>query len=544
MWRIASSSLAHSRGLIRRYLRRAIFANVKISMLSELAIFFAGISSKSRSSIRNAIIAFWVKIATMAPSKLGALTLTTTVLFFPLSYEPQVAKSVPYRDASEVTRNMMFLPAHVAAPYTCVVNYYVSKSGSDNNSGLIGSPWLTVSRAISALTKIGGLHGGVCVNVGPGTYTESNYANGLSGRSDTPTGYLVFRSSTAHRAIIQVPLSQAALPTGNSFRFDNAHYIVVDGFVLVGQVFRGSTSNGVALNAFGGPGDHIKVLNNIIHHHGGAGIGAVHTDYLVAEGNVIYGNANSSTYQVSGISSWQAVASDSAAGFHTVIRNNIVFENAEVDDGHSVHTDGNGIIIDDFRNTQAGSKFESYAQETLIENNLTFGNGGSGIHIFLSDHVTVRNNTSFNNNLDSRNPATWRGGIDVLWGASNKFVNNISVANTRANRDNRSYVDASTDFSNMGNIWKNNLSFDGTPGQASILILNSSSTINTKDANLLGSDPLFADASAADFTLRPGSPAIDSGTTYYGLNVTDLAGRPRTYTPDMGAYEWVAKAIR
>ena len=51
----------------------------------------------------------------------------------------------------------------------------------------------------------------------------------------------------------------------------------------------------------------------------------------------------------------------------------------------------------------------NYVFNTLVENNLAYGNGGKGIHIFLSDNVTVRNNAAHWNNRDELNPATWRG---------------------------------------------------------------------------------------------------------------------------------------
>ena len=431
----------------------------------------------------------------------------------------------------------------IAPPYTCVINYYVSKNGSNSNNGTsAGSAWLTIGHAISAVQALGGTHGGVCVNVEPGTYNEFNYATGLSGTGDSPNGYLVFRSMMPHGATIQMPAADASNASDNDFRFDHEHFIVIDGFNLVGQVVPGSVESGVVSNSYGAPGDHMKIINNILANHGGAGVGAVHTDYLTVEGNIVFGNANTSSYEVSGISDWQAVASDKAAGFHNIIRNNIIFNNAEVSDGHVTHSDGNGIIIDDFRNTQNGSTYGAYSPQTLIENNLVFGNGGAGIHVFLSDHVTVLNNTTRGNELDPIGLGTWRGEINVVNGANNTFVNNIAVARQTANTwnaPNVSLMDNSTNGSNTNNIWHNNLSFNGTAGQGSILISGSGSTITSAQGNILGQDTKFVDTSLNDFNLQPGSPAITGGTNVYGFPSIDIAGITRSSSAlDIGAYKY------
>jgi parallel beta-helix repeat protein len=447
-----------------------------------------------------------------------------------------------YWPSNEVRSTSTLAAPYIAPPYTCVTNYYVAKSGNDANDGTsVASAWLTISKALNVLARVGGTHGGVCVNVEPGTYVGSNYAKDLSGSADTSTGYLVFRSTTLHGATVQVPLDQAS-GFNNSFRFDDAHFVVIDGFNLVGSIAPGSIENGIVFCSLSSLCDHVKVLNNVIHDHGGAGVGANRTDYLFIEGNVIYNNANTSPYQTSGISSYQAVASDNASGFHNVIANNIVFNNGERDTGLETHTDGNGIIIDDFRNSQNGSSYGVYAPATLVENNLSFGNGGRGIHVFFSDNVTVRNNTTFDNCKDPIGLGTWRGEISVVNGGNNTFVNNVAVANALAvntfNATNVALLDNSTDHSNLGNVWVNNLSFNGTEGEASIMLANSPSKITSAGGNILGSNPHFDSPRAANFALTARSPAVGAGTTAYGVSSADLSGSARISgsAVDMGAY--------
>ena len=217
-----------------------------------------------------------------------------------------------------------------------------------------------------------------------------------------------------------------------------------------------------------------------------------------------------------------------------------------VNDGHPIHSDGNGIIIDDFRNTQYSSTYGKYTPTTLVENNLVIGNGGAGIHIFLTDNVTTRNNTVFNNCLDPIGLGTWRGNLNVVNGSNEIFANNISVTNATAintfNATNFALMDASTNSSNIGNVWINNLSFNGTVGQPSVFVTGSPSVINSTNGNKLGVNPYFTDPSSGNFTLRSISPAIDAASTIYGIPTDDLNNntRPIGNAADLGAYEYTS----
>jgi serralysin len=324
------------------------------------------------------------------------------------------------------------------------------------------------------------------------------------------------------------------------FQFNNSSYVIVDGFNLVGQLVTNSLEKGFGANrtsSSSSPSHHFKVLNNIIHDHGGAGIGFTYTDYIDLEGNVIYNCAEYSIYNESGITDWVPVACDQNSGFHNIIADNISFSNKVVYIGNLAHTDGEGILMDSFRDD--GGTYGPYEYPSLIENNLVFGNGGGGIEIYNSDYVTVRNNTAYQNFLDTLNTATWRGDIGAFWASNNVFVNNISVADPAVNTYNKAYTDASSDGSNIGNVWKNNLSFNGTLGQSSILIADSTSTITAANGNILGSDPLFNSPTRDDFTLQAASPAMNTGTTNYGIPSMDLADSiPANGVVNMGAYEF------
>jgi hypothetical protein len=142
---------------------------------------------------------------------------------------------------------------------------------------------------------------------------------------------------------------------------------------------------------------HVRFVGNIAADCGGGGIAVMQSDHVRIDGNVAVRNAFTSPWQNSGISIYQPQARDAAPGPHIVIINNIAAfnDNRSPAPGQPFATDGNGIIVDDGRNTQNGSTAGRYPHPILVVNNLAIGNGGSGIRVFLTDNVTVRANTTY-----------------------------------------------------------------------------------------------------------------------------------------------------
>ena len=118
--------------------------------------------------------------------------------------------------------------------------------------------------------------------------------------------------------------------------------------------------------------------------------------------------------------SWQVGSSF----FHVVVEYNVVYNNALTQCGTS-DTDGNGIIFD--TNASFAGNPTNYTAPMLAAFNIIYNNGGGGIHVFGSDHVTVANNSCYNNYLDPNNVGTFRGCIDDAYGGSNTYLNNIAV---------------------------------------------------------------------------------------------------------------------
>ncbi|MBB5221396.1 hypothetical protein HNP73_001317 [Amaricoccus macauensis] len=387
-----------------------------------------------------------------------------------------------------------------------MTTYYVATSGNDGAAGSSSAPWKTLSKAMSAALKPGDE-----VVVRSGTYNETMTIQ----KSGTASGYITIRSEVEGGAKI------VASGSNNGINIA-ANYVKVEGFDV-----RGAGSHGIMANNV----HHTQVLNNTVHDAGASGIQYNYSDFIRVEGNTTYNNASDGWF--SGISVYQNrnITNDSSSGIRTFIVNNVSYDNVTKSGGHS---DGNGIIIDDFQSTQ-NNNFSSYNKGALVEGNLVYSNGGKGIQIAWSDYVTVRNNTSWHNNTDPLNSGTWRGEISNQDSNNNTFVNNIAVADPSKNSNNVAIGDYGD---NSFTKWVNNLTFNGTPGKASINNEGGNTGPTAANGNLLGVDPKFVNAWGGDFHLSGSSPAVNTGSAAHGLAGVDLDGGSRVVgTVDLGAYE-------
>jgi hypothetical protein len=261
----------------------------------------------------------------------------------------------------------------------------------------------------------------------------------------------------------------------------------------------------------------VVIQNNVVHDCAGGGIASNKADYIVIAYNTVYNNALWSKYGNSGISIYESRMSDRLPGYHNIVLSNIAYGNKELLPAGPAITDGNGIIIDDLDNTQSNNVI--YTGRTLVSNNLSYNNGGRGIHIFYSRNVDVINNTTFNNN--SVLPGKDNGELSAIFANSCVFFNNIAFA--------REQHGATYTYGNGPDVvFTYNLYFNGPV-----------SAVGSGD---LIANPLFVDPAKANFHLRSQSPAIDSGIGNVNTVLapsTDLAGAPRPHGKmyDRGAYE-------
>ena len=395
--------------------------------------------------------------------------------------------------------------------YTCTRNFYVATNGSDTNPGTQALPWLNIQTA-DAMVQAGD-----CVNVQPGSY-----ANGAAitrgGNGPTPTGYVVYRCTQLNACKIT---ASAGPDTAFFIAGPNANFVIIDGFELAANSYA-TYGVGVGIGNFSPPQSsgphHIWVLNNIIHGYGQGGIATGGGEFYYFIHNAIYDNARiTCDAQGSGISIWEpspvpgyipsGMDLTYAPPFRNVVSFNVTNNNALTQCGTAANpydTDGNGIIMDTFKNTFTGV---TYPYQTLIAFNVSYNNGGGGVHLFNSSNITVANNTAFNNQIDAFNNGTIRPQIDVIAGDNNVVINNIAygvpaitASDPRCEHTlpcTLTFVGAFTG-ANYGlgtdnnNVWQNNVSFiPGSSNGSENDMLDSDAGKYTCTANECSTDPLF-----------------------------------------------------
>jgi len=395
-------------------------------------------------------------------------------------------------------------------------------------------PWKT----LQYVNNNGGLKGGDCVHAAPGTYRQAgSLLLTKGGNENRPTGYVTYIGAPNHASRI----------TGSSNLFLitlMASYIIIDGFNIDGT---GTADAAIANYAEdGGDAHHLKILNNIIHDSGGGGVGLVRTDYFTVSGNIIYNTSGKSPWQESGISVWEphqikgfnATLPADSDPVHIVISNNILYNNKETAAIKGLHTDGNGIIIDDWWDTQT-SPHQPYPHKGLVQGNLCYNNGGKGIHVYYSSNVTVANNTVYNNSLDTQNNGTWRGELSNVCSNNVTWINNVSWAVPAPSHPilkfNTAMIEAGSGCPTDNVVWKNNITFNGTPGQPSLHFFNAvdgaAKERNFLAANKAGMNPLLS-----NFKPLSNSPVIGSGMPTPDFPPRSLDGNLMPVPPNLGAY--------
>lgn len=425
--------------------------------------------------------------------------------------------------------------------------YFVSPDGVDTNIGTSpSSPFKTIKRALEVIKP------GMVLNLMPGDYNlrhgdEIVLPASLSGGENK---YLTIKAYNPEKR-------PRIIAGGDQFWTTltiEASYVIVDGIELQGynQSYNETDSlaaynyakashdktiqnindaakyctNGISIgrkNDTNPVPHHVIIRNCIIHDFPGGGLGAGKADYVTFTDNIIYNNAWYSMYANSGISVLGVIdVDDNTTDYKIIVKNNTVFNNhgkipwASTADFR--YSDGNGIIMD--VNDGKSQNTYNYQGRTLVANNVTYFNGGSGIHAFHAHNIDIINNTAYHNSQRYKDDEY--GEIYSNNGENNRIINNIMYARTNHRCNN--FV------ANGGAVYSNNIYTGGK-----YTYVKEDKYINMSDPLFVMVPPHFGDA--ADFHLVAGSPAIGFGAKVEGMPTTDKDGVTRANSIDAGAYQ-------
>jgi hypothetical protein len=343
---------------------------------------------------------------------------------------------------------------------------YVSPSGNDSYDGSEAHPFATIQKAADVVEP------GTIVYVLPGTYNED---------------VVVEQDGTANARIVFVSLKQwaAKVKTTNDDVpwTTKADYIDIIGFDI---------SSAGAREGLVNMGSITRTIGNRVHDIPGTcdtigGSGINDTNYSSHDNDII---------------------------------GNVVFHIGDTypemcEYVHAIyHSNARGHIINNiaYNNAGVGINLWHAATDTIVANNLVFGNKEHGISVGTEtkdndgdegDHFIVTNNISINNGILGMRE---RKGV----GPHNQFSHNIVYGNSRAAFGDEQYE------------WP--------------------SAVDTKDVGTISKAVLFVsfkDDGTGDYHLQADSPAIDAGIPL-GAPTSDYDGKPRPAGKgyDIGPFEY------
>ncbi|MFF3883578.1 sigma-70 family RNA polymerase sigma factor [Streptomyces sp. NPDC001914] len=436
--------------------------------------------------------------------------------------------SAPSPVAARVSRSS--LPAKAPAP-----TYFVSSSGSDSNPGTsAGSPFRTLQKAADLAGP------GDVVAVMNGTYTEPRKGSNVLTvkRSGRPGAPITFTAYPGHRPVLNPKTAW------NGISVYGASHIVIKNLEVKGNnaalsladAERSSSKTDPTYNTncisveknreSGAFPHHVDIIGNLVHDCPGGGISAIEADHVDIIGNHVHSNAWFTVYGTSGISiltPHDTGGSDPRTYGIRITGNRVHDNETKVKwEGCRCYSDGNGIIVDTTKGDPERGR-PAYNGRVLVANNISYDNGGSGIHAYKSRHVDIVHNTAYLNGRSTRIETPYAN-IFAHDSTDVRVLNNIAYGHPGQATNSKSR--------NVNVTYDYNVYFGGKAPE-------------TKGPHDIIADPKFTapgNGPDADFRLTKGSPAIGDATPFPAVT-TDFTGAHRKGgTPDRGAYGFGAAA--
>jgi len=469
--------------------------------------------------------------------------------------------------------------------------YYVATNGNDGASGTIDQPWRTIQKAASTLAPGDNavVRGGVYQEVV--TFQVSGTASG---------GYVTFQSYPGETAIVDgstLPVTSSAYAASPLFLLASNSYVSIQGFEI-----RNYQTNSKALTPAGifitGPSHDITLLGNRVHdivntNKSGNGFGiAIYgtsasqpISNLVLRGNEVYHlqtgesesftlNGNVINFDVSGnrvhdnnnigldFIGFEGTCSDSNQDYarNGVCLSNVVWNISAISNSSDKSYDADGLYCDGCSNVvfaynqvhncdigvELASEHKGHgAIGCVLRDNLIWLNNSQGVSIGgystsvgRTEGCLITHNTLYHNDSQLQGYGEFYVQYYTL---SNVFTHNILFANSQnllignPFTQNTNTVDWNLYFTSGA---ANNAEWEWKKVTYTGFAAYQTGTGN--DAHSAFADPLFGNASQANFLLTDASPAIDRGDpAFAAAGERDINDDPRVYgsRTDIGADE-------
>ena len=387
----------------------------------------------------------------------------------------------------------LLLPTAAAAQST----YYVAEGGDDGVAGDSTSPWATLQHAADQVAA------GDTVIVRPGSYVGFQLTT--SGTMSSP---ITFRGEAG--AIVNRDNSD----TPDGINLEGASFIVLDGLEV-----RDVTRAGIRAVLC----EHVTMRNIVADNNGRWGIFTGHCDDLLLEDN---------SCSRSGVEHGIYVSN---SGDRPVVRRNRLFSN----NANGLHMNGDesaggdgiisdalveeNVIWDNGRGGGSGINCDG-VQDSVIRNNLIYGNHASGISLYRIDAAQgARDNLVINNTVVQAADGRWAMNIQA-GSTGNRLLNNIFLSRHSF----RGAIDISPDsVSGLESDYNVVVGRFTNDDGDSVMDLAGWRAMgfgaNSIEASI---DAVFEAPGSDDYHLLAGSPAEDSGTAT-DAPPTDYEGHPR-----------------
>lgn len=295
---------------------------------------------------------------------------------------------------------------------------------------------------------------------------------------------------------------------------------------------------------------HIDILDNTIHDTPGTGLRVADCEDINIIGNEVYNCSRKSYSGTHALVVTKATSTRTTDDYRIKVQRNKIHHNyneqyswaptktvitPHIDEGKGISLQRNQTTY----NTDGSINVNWENGRILVENNICYFNGFSGVHSNDGNRIDFINNTCYFNSytksitegITSSNGGNI--GISAQGGSDIKIINNISIIDKGLSK---SAISSNLTASD-GLVVENNIIY-GTDLSGNSGTINEDANIVAVQINTQKTDPQFVNPVNFDFNLQQSASAIDNAKVL-DAPLIDFFEQNRDSSPDIGAVEYI-----